>query len=155
MYVGLACALSWEVNLGKSLPVVQVLKDEGVVESSWGLATVWQNWSPWREAISEGTASVAVKAPGFGAMRERAMEKVEVWYRLAGLETRKRVQERLLVKMQPSYIGIPRILEKLGSWDYYQEQQQLWNRTRLSLGGKPCVLWMSDLGSSPLAPRGE
>lgn len=80
MYVGLACALSWEVNLGKSLPVVQVLKDEGVVESSWGLATVWQNWSPWREAISEGTASVAVKAPGFGAMRERAMEKVEVWY---------------------------------------------------------------------------
>lgn len=50
-----------------------------------------------------------------------------------------------MVKTQPGYIGIPSILEKLGSWDYHQGQRQLWDRARLSLGDTPCGLWMSDL----------
>lgn len=67
---GPACILYWEVNLGKSL--LGGTGFEGVKES-W--RTVWQAWSPWREAISEGTALVTVKALGFGAMREGAIER--------------------------------------------------------------------------------
>lgn len=57
------------------------------------------------------------------------------------------------MRIQPCYTGIPRISEELGSWDYHQGQQQLWNRTRLGLGDKPCVLWMSDLEKWPFSAQ--
>lgn len=58
--------------------------------------------------------------------------------------TRMRVSKASLwearVKMQPSYIVEPSILQMPASWDDYQDQQHLWSRASLSPGDKLCVL---------------
>lgn len=59
---------------------------------------------------------------------------------MVGLESLKRAQERVLVKLQPSYIKPLQHLDIQVPLDEHEEQQQQWSGAGLNREGKLCVL---------------
>jgi hypothetical protein len=66
-----------------------------------------------------------------------------VWPCVSGLQSLKRAQERLTVKVQPSCSRDSSVLEMPVPWDDHQEQQR--REAGLSLGDKLCVLQRAEL----------
>lgn len=83
------------------------------------------------EAITEGTTSVALEAPG----SKVSWRKVEAWQNVAWAESLKRTLEKLWMKVEPSWRD-PRTLEMSVTWMNSKDNSS--HGTSLSLWGSVC-----------------
>jgi hypothetical protein len=82
------------------------------------------------EAVPEDTASFIIPVPGL----KDSWGEVETWYSVEKSEHKKRVQNKLLVKIQPTCSRDPRILEFSVIDHHYHQQQKLFCGASPSLG---------------------